>query len=376
MKKLTNYLIKFYTLAPIGLIMLLCLLWAQYLRPRLPRDIPFQLSVFSLVLLIYTCLIFRPKPSKFILYLYPYLAPYHQLIVKPLAVLDIAVRNTTLIKAIMRFIAKLLPYITFLDSNFILWIHFASHFIPRLLLLLFFILDIFYFKKLALMYLFIWLGFIPLFISYIIYSLKQTLEDYILYLEPLYKAYVIPQNKEQQEEWNTLNNVECAYKDYAKPIREFIFYKTMTYEEYKYAPIPTWDAVDKHYTYQEMSDRCYGDKEEMPKDMKEVVERDFYELMPLILNIYLFTNDYRITINEYTKLNKSYKASEATHPFTLTNLNIGIYSVYLICWIYILVISISTFTLSDMDVIYLESFQDNLNPFALDLPMSSAQKKG
>ena len=44
------------------------------------------------------------------------------------------------------------------------------------------------------------LGFIPLAITYVKYILTQTKEDYILYREPLYSAYAIPKNEEQEKE--------------------------------------------------------------------------------------------------------------------------------------------------------------------------------
>jgi hypothetical protein len=357
------------------------MVWSQYLRPLLPRDIPFHLTLFSLLLLLFICLVFvlvlkhliAPKPAKFIIYIYP----YHQLIFQPLSALDLVVRESLLIKRIIKLFAQHLSSITFMYSYQIFLLYFFLNFIPRILLLILFILDILYFKKLELMYLFIWLGFIPLFIRYIKYILEQTLEDYILYLEPLYEGYVIPQNKEQKEEWNDLHPCdweERKYSYYAKPIRTFIFYKTTTYEEYNYAPVPTWDVVQKYYTTNEIHEKCLGDRNQMPKDMKDVVERDFYELMPLVLNLELFMTNYNYIIKEGNSVTDYEIKYNIKRRYPLKDWNIGIYSVYLVCWVYILVISLPTFTLSNIDVIYLESFQDNLNPFALDLPMSSAQK--
>jgi len=371
---LNNYTFRLYMLTLLGFIMMLILFWGQYLRPRLPRDIPFHLTLFRLFLLLFTCLVFilvlkqliRPKPSKVFIYIYPYLYPYHQIIFQPLAALDLAIRDSLFIKSIIKWFAQHLSYITFMYSYQTLLLHFFLTFIPRILLLILFILDIFYFKKLELMYIYIWLGFIPLFIRYVKYILEQTLEDYILYLDPLYEGYVIPQNKEQQEEWNDLHQCdweERKYSYYAKPIREFIFYKTTTYEEYKYAPVPTWAVIQKYYTSNEIHEKCLGDRNQMPKDMKEVVERDFYALIPLALNLEIFMTRYNYIIKEGNSVTDYDITFNIKRRYPLKDWNIGIYSIYLSCWIYILVISISTFTLSGNELIILTNFLDNLEPF-------------
>ena len=349
------------------------MLWGQYLRPRLPRDIPFYLTLLGLILLLFTCLVFilvlkqliRPKPSKFIMYLYPYLAPYQQIIFQPLRALDYVIRDSLF--NVTKSVIRLLPYITFSYGYQRVLLHFFLTFIPRIILLILFILDIFYFKKLELMYIYIWLGFIPLVIRYVKYILEQTLEDYILYLEPLYSAYAIPKNEEQEKEWVELHGFVKdgnKYKDYPKPIREFILHMMCTYEEYKYAPIPTRNIIQKYYTFKEISDKCYSDKEEIPKDIREVVERDFYELMPLILNLRRFLDDYDYVIekgNGPTEYDITFNIKRRYH---LKDWNIAIYSVYLICWIYILVISISTFTLAENELIILTNFQDHTDPFS------------
>jgi hypothetical protein len=370
-----NYSFNLYILTLLGFIMTIILFWGHYLRPRLPRDIPFQLTLFRLVLLLFTCLIFvlvlkhliRPKPSKFFMYIYPHLAPYHQLIFKPLHALDYIIRDTLF--NVTKFIIRLLPYITFPTSNFALWIYFALCFIPRLLLLILFILDIFYFKKLNLMYLFIWLGFIPLAIRYIKYILEQTLEDYILYLEPLYKAYPIPKNEEQDKHWEELHRgIPTEYSEDAKPIREFMLDMFFLYNEHNYEPVTPWNTVQKYYTFDEIFEKCDGDLEYLPKDMREVAERDFYELMPLILILDLFLTPYNLAI----KIGNGLADYDITYDITfnikgrypLKDWNIGIYSVYLVCWVYILVISISTFTLSGNELIRLTHFQDNTDPFS------------
>ena len=367
---LNNYKFRLYILTLLGFIMASIMLWGQYLRPRLPRDIPFHLTLFRLVLLLFTCLVFvlvlkhliRPKPSKVLLYLYPYLYPYHQIIFQPLHALDYMIRDSlfNMTKSVIR----LLPYITVPTSNFALWIYFVLCFIPRILLLILFILDIFYFKKLELMYIYIWLGFIPLIIRYVKYILEQTLEDYILYLEPLYKAYPIPKNEEQEKKWADMHKgIPTEYSEDAKTIREFMLDMFFLYNEYNYEPVTPWNTVQKYYTFDDIFEKCDGDLEYLPKDMQEVAERDFYELMPLILLLDLFLSPYNLAIkigNGPTEYDITFNIKRRYH---LKDWNITIYSIYLICWVYILVISIPTFTISNMDVIYLESFQDNLEPF-------------
>jgi hypothetical protein len=366
---INNYRFRFYMLTLLGFIMASIMLWGQYLRPRLPRDIPFHLTLFRLILLLFTCLVFvlvlkhliRPKPSKFILYIYPYLAPYHQLIFQPLYALDYVIRDSlfNITKAIIR----LLPYITFPNRRHTFLFYFFLNFIPRLILVILFILDIFYFKKLELMYMYIWLGFIPLAITYVKYILNQTKEDYILYLEPLYKAYPIPKNKEQEKEWASMNTTDpVEYEEYATSIRQFMLDMFLLYNEYNYEPVTPWNTVQKYYTFDDIFEKCDGDFEYLPKDMKDVAERDFYELMPLILILDAFLTDYDITIEKGNGPTAYDIRFNIKRHYPLKYWNIGIYSVYLICWVYILVISLPTFTLSGNELIILTNFQDKLDP--------------
>jgi hypothetical protein len=371
---LNNYKFRFYLLTLLGFIMVSIMLWGQYLRPRLPRDIPFQLTLFRLILLLFTCFIFClvlkhlivPKPSKFIMYIYPHLAPYHQLIFQPLYALDYIIRDTLF--NVTKSVIRLLPYITFDNPRSTFLLYFFLNFIPRIFLLILFILDIFYFKKLELMYLFIWLGFIPLFIRYVKYILEQTKEDYILYLEPLYEGYPIPKNEEQKKEWADMYpNGGTNYRSYTRSITDLKCALLCIYNDYNYGGIPNLDILVKYYPDKKLYfdgdyDEIWRDIEKVGDIKREVGKRDFYDLMPLILilDVFLFNYNYVIeTGNGLTAYEIKYNIKRR---FLLKYWNIGIYSVYLISWVYILVISLPAFTLSNMDIIYLESFQDNLDP--------------
>jgi len=271
--------------------------------------------------------------------------------------LDYVIRDSlfNITKAIIR----LLPYITFPEYYQIILLHFFLTFIPRLLLLILFILDLFYFKKLELMYMYIWLGFIPLAITYVKYILTQTLEDYTLYLEPLYEAYVIPINEEQKKEWADMHhNDGTDYRSYAISIRDLRSDMLCTYEGYKYGGIPNLSVLEKDYP----DELLYvdGHYDEIPGDIKEVAKGDFNELMPLILILDAFLTDYDITIKMGNGPTHYEIRFNIIRRYLLKDWNIGIYSVYLICWIYILVISLSTFTMPDLD---LSNFQDNMDPF-------------
>jgi hypothetical protein len=43
----------------LGLFMLLLFIWVRFIRVRLPRDIPFNLTELGLIILIYICLIYK-----------------------------------------------------------------------------------------------------------------------------------------------------------------------------------------------------------------------------------------------------------------------------------------------------------------------------
>jgi hypothetical protein len=170
MKKLFTYLLNLYTSSFFGFLLLSAILWLQYFRPRLPRDIPFDLTLMRLILLIWTCLIFiwilkriiRPKVSWVFVLIYPKIYPYIQAFYKPIMLLDDMIQTKIISDLFIKRISQVLPYITFPlgDLYGMFKVHVIIHFIPRLLLLSLFMIDIFYFNKIALMYYFIWIGLI------------------------------------------------------------------------------------------------------------------------------------------------------------------------------------------------------------------------
>ena len=158
------------------------------------------------------------------------------------------------------------------------------------------------------------------------------------------------------------------YRSYPRSIKELLFDLFCTYEEYNYGGIPNLSILAKYYPDKTIYidgdyDEIRGDIEEA-RDIKEVGKRDFYDLMPLILLLEIFLLNYNYAIKRGNGLTEHEIKFNIKRHYPLKESTIGIYSVYLLCWVYILVISIPTFTMSNIDVIYLQSFQDNLNPFA------------
>ena len=193
--------------------MLLYYIWFRFIRVRMPRDIPFSLNFFLLIILLLICFVYFysifkaikiykhlwynndfMKDSTFINLLLPYMS----LIIRPLIMLDNAIKQndffkqyykTLLIKMTLWWesyitkIHKLLPasvtHYRYDISNNILYVFW--NILPKTVTLIILCLDIFYFNKLHYTYMFLYISIIPLIGSYFFYSVKIALEEYLVF---------------------------------------------------------------------------------------------------------------------------------------------------------------------------------------------------
>jgi hypothetical protein len=77
------------------------------------------------------------------------------------------------------------------------------------------------------------------------------------------------------------------------------------------------------------------------------MKKDFYEFMPLTINLALYLECYY----DY-------------EPVKSMKIQIIIQLLYLICWGYILIVSLPTFTISLRELVYIKDFQDFIDPFS------------
>ena len=196
--------------------------------------------------------------------------------------------------------------------------------------------------KIKYTYSFLLIGLINLFISYFIYSIK-ILE--LNYLEIL-KDHFIEITSEDNDS-NTCYYLDPSTISYDDNVEsEFD-------EQFKYLNIQHFIDLQstaimfEHTLYQYKSKR--KDIISLSSQNFDILSENYIEtLLQSMLNIKLIFE----TIKFLEK--RSF----------IKNLRIRIYSLYLISWLYILFVSLYTLYFTELESLFLQNFQDNVNPFS------------
>src|ERR1700677_1472579 len=179
-------LITKYILIILGLILFLSFIWLRFIRIRLPRDIPFELSLLGFIFLLYICsiyiyfiisMLFNYKTdSKVLSTLISY-------IYKPFITLDEAIKTNAIIKPYYeKFLYRL---VTKTKGINYFKVYLIFEIIPRIILVSALLIDTFYFHCLFLLYKVIIVSLLFLIGKYIKYSFTYAKEQYILELESM-----------------------------------------------------------------------------------------------------------------------------------------------------------------------------------------------
>ena len=201
MQKIKNKIYSFFNslhlFSYIILLLFLCSIsvYIQYFRPRLPKDIPYSLDDFYFYILLGICLsymyiiyrsIYPKNPPQFIVDLAkkianPFINLHSKIIYHPKIY---SIYYDILYK-------KIIPKFFFLSYNRKKNVYFVVKFLPRILLLSIFILDIFLFQKIKIFYYFLPINIILLLFLYFIITLKNSKEFLIQKLESCYSYILI-----------------------------------------------------------------------------------------------------------------------------------------------------------------------------------------
>jgi hypothetical protein len=337
--------IKFYILISLGISVIALYFWGRFIRQRLPRDIPFDLTLWSLIVLIIILISFiitikyllKPKISI----LYPILYPTLLKIYKPIYVLNDFIKDNKYLKHTILKIAQNLTCISFLYGNTYYMFYLIFYILPKFILLTLFYLDIFYFHKFNLFYNFIFLSIIPLTISYIFYLMQNTLEHYTNYLEERYEAEILSTNPNPEFDY-----ADClTEEDYL--IRRFLNQQNANSILFKYKCSIGWGIVRERYP--EITSLT-----DLTMDQKLLVENHFYDIMPGVINMSCLSNHYEYVLKHYS--------------WELKWIHIILYLLYLFGWLYIIFISIETFHFTSLDIRFLINFCETRDPFS-EIPL-------
>jgi hypothetical protein len=325
-----------------GIIMLSGFIWLRFIRPRLPKEIPFNLSLLGFFILLYLCGIYlyivislfrKAKPMN------PILKEIIGYIYLPLEALDHYLKDLPYInKAYKRcivFSAFNLHYFVVSTNLF----YYIFEIFPRILLVTVLFTDIFGHHELYFIYKFLLLSVFILVSKYIKYSLKYAKEYFIESLETKLNIIMAYEYAIQVVDLPPKDEDDYLPETMGVPLKDFIDFQTTTFINQKeYYP---------YMTFRLRYDDSYYTERNLPQPRKYTSE-EFKTRIQNILQLSLLIAYYDITqTNNKVKI-----------------LRILIFLNYLICWLYILLMSFpSLFYASFWELWIIFSIQDLKNPF-------------
>jgi hypothetical protein len=346
-----------YILIILGGIIFSAYIWLRFIRPRLPKDIPLSLSLLGFLITIELCII------------YVYIIIFYLFIHNSNKDSTMSFMINYLYKPLEDFdyFWKHLPIIKVYYNKFIIWLAYKLRFfinktniffiifgiLPRLILISVLYIDIFYFHKFANIYKFIFLGIFLFLNRYIIYSLKMLKKDLIMkfefYVKTVSTPYVFGVHPSEWPENYDPNDPDNDDFDpnvmMDLPIEIFIDYyiNNLLYKNNIIDFCVTMynhENIYKKYNLEKNSDIPYAICEIYHKDSKDDLKR--------ILDIAEIIENYNIT--------KAKKMFIYTKVFIFTN--------YLICWLYILIVSTSINNLIDLIDLIMKIASSTEEPFS------------
>lgn len=246
MNKLFNLFI-YYLLLLLGLAITSWLIWSRFLRERTIRDIPdLLLTEYRFWILLYICFIYisviknliKPKQAN------SFITNIINILYKPLTTLDHFIKYNKYIRTYYyKFMIGFIKYldISNLKDNRIIIIIFFIQVFPRIILVIFLLLDTFYFKRLEIFYKIVLIGVLPFMYKYIKYCVKDIYEHWIKELENRYDCVVISEKNDYEVDDNIKEITKALYHNKEKSIKDYLDIKLANMFDYY------GDKVDYEY---------------------------------------------------------------------------------------------------------------------------------
>ena len=359
-----NHKFNLFLLNFTGLFIMTWYILARFILPRLPRVIPYDLSLTRLVVLLGICIvfiwllvkIFYPREPNEVTRL---LLRKIQTIFKPAYILDIPLRNNETFKRFIILTSPILSYLC-LTTYSSLILHMLTSILPRFILLCLLFVDVFYYGCIQSFYSYAFLGLIPLIIRCYIYNIRKLQEEYTVYLDSLYF-------------------VKYPYRvDKGKTVDVRRYINDVTFDtvyEHEVICDMTWVLMDKHNKENPDMQLYYRD---LTPEQRKLLSKEFYCLTPALISMSKFLYRHTSILDWYGNpepavfkdpINGPYLRKFLKRPYMLYIRWAAVILIggYLTCWGYILLVSLPTFHLLNFEIVFLESFQDIMNPFSDDI---------
>jgi hypothetical protein len=338
----------------VGLILFVIFIWYRFMRERLPKDIPFNLTIVGLFVLLWICMIYiyivytlstEKKLSN------AFLSNLINNIFKPLEALDHSIKSHRLInpyyKRFIIYLSNKLHPILYKSTVY----YYTFAIFPRLVLITALFIDTFYFHYLSLIYKVLLIGILLVVNRYIIYSLKYAKEHFIIQLEPLIHkpsitydhqiyidVYADGDKDRADEEYDDDTSMCLELSVFIKYASESIYYYN---NKRQYIIIPKREYKERYCKkHQVLFNKS------LPEPITLMIFKEIDQKVENILKISVLLLYYEL-YNEYTP--------------EIKNMKILIFSNYLLCWLYILIVSIPTVS---FEFNILPLFIENIEPFS------------
>ena len=388
---------KKVSLILLGFLLFVLYFWLRFLRLRISKPLPFEeLSVFSFFTILYICWIFF-YILKSLLFTQRSSLQLEQIIewmFTPIMEFDKYLKSISLLKTFYdKLLAHLIPYLRYMiiDTNYffkIFWLY------PRMILLTALFLDVMWFRQFHYKYLVITIGILLFLNRYIKHSLRTTKQDLLTYYSQYiskvctgYVPLVLPYEKERLAEDENYNPYEddeddedgegyvpittmlLSFEDYIEFATESEVYQNIIREKDRRFCISTRKADDefweKHIKQPYRNFRI-GFGGEVPKDYTNIfgdqVPSNYYKAYELVEKELDKSEDEAIKKTMDISLIVAYYSKTSTEEI-VKYLKILIYTNYLICWLYVLIISIQNLELEDMIIMLNQSWVKISMPF-------------
>lgn len=325
------------SLTLVGFFMFVLFIWYRFIRERLPHEIPFQInSLLGLLCLLYICIIYlyivislwskNNYNNQAIVYIL-------NILYKPLETLDITIKYNPIVKPYYRKLItfcivqhnKICTYLSTQRYYSLFYVIFQIF--PRVIFLTALVLDVFYYHCLYYIYKIIPLLFLLLLRRYIIYTCKEAKEHLIVELEAMsdyvISDYVIFDNPDDADDFIPGSTTGITIRSYIEG-QTLIAVHDKKHEPYKCILVAK-DDYEKPFRKALGVPLTIVEYFLTPDEERKLNEPSRHLLHDLILPISIF-------LEEYAKV----KQQSFKYPEVL------IFSIYFICWFYILCTSLYT----------------------------------
>ena len=242
----------------------------------------------------------------------------------------------------MNFLGKALKGITTYERNIALY--FIWYILPRFTLMLLLCFDTFYFHQLHYIYKYIFLTLIIPISYYLIYCIRLVLKQYMEYLDYYHQVQITSGDFTGE-----------FFED-----DEYLLYETISIEHFISRQTVAISTGHTLFTYSCVFKEIYNTDAEqiiIPLSEQKIMEKEFFRLIVLVVRLQLFIEYYDLRLKP--SIGK-YIDPTRKKIIYLNKLVMFITTAYIVCWGYILVLTIFNI----QDITFLETIYNNIEPFS------------